>query len=58
MENKLIDYFIEKTDRRLTAIETKLDKLLQFKWQIIGGSVVLSVLLTTAFQLIVFLTDK
>lgn len=43
MEDKsLLEYFIERTDERLLSIESKLDKIFKFKWQIIGGATVLS----------------
>ena len=59
MDEKLVDYYIRETNRRLIDIETKVDKLLRFKWQIIGGSVLLSVIFTVAIQLatIVFRTN-
>ncbi len=40
---EVIHYF----DKRLDKLETKVDTLLKFKWQIIGGSVVI----TLAIQL-------
>ncbi len=33
-------------------VNAKVDKLLQFKWQIIGGGVVISAILTIAFQVL------
>jgi hypothetical protein len=47
MEKQLIDYLID----RIEKIDEKVDRLLQFKWQIIGGSVVLSAIITFAIQL-------
>jgi hypothetical protein len=35
---------------RLQQLEEKVDRLLAFKWQIIGGSVLLSILLTAAIN--------
>lgn len=35
---------------RLERIENKVDGLIEFKWQIIGGTVLISVLLTIGFQ--------
>lgn len=55
MENELLNYYIKSTNERLTKIDKKIDQLIQFKWQIIGGSVVVSaittVILTFAIQL-------
>lgn len=36
---------------RLEQLEEKVDRLLAFKWQIIGGSVLLSILLTAAINI-------
>lgn len=53
-----IDTVDEKVDRIATAqaeynreIQQKLDVVLAFKWQIGGGVLVLSVLVTAAFQI-------
>jgi hypothetical protein len=43
-QEKLVEYFIEQTNDRLERMEDKMDKLLAFKWQIIGGSVAISAL--------------
>lgn len=32
------DYFIRKADERFDRIESKLDKLVAWKWQMIGGA--------------------
>lgn len=49
--DKLVDYLVE----RIEKIDEKVDELLKFKWQIIGGSVLLSMFLTIAFQVAVSL---
>lgn len=54
-KDRLIDYFIEHTNQRLENIDHKIDKLIQFKWQIIGGAGILSVVMTVCIQLIVIL---
>lgn len=46
MDSKLTEYLIQRVEK----IDEKVDKLLQFKWQIIGGSVLMSVLITLALQ--------
>ena len=52
MDKDLVDYFIKETNKKFEKLEKKVDSLLQFKWQIIGGSVVISVLVTIAIQII------
>ena len=42
MDKELMEYFIEKTDERFDKLEYKIDKILEFKWQIIGGAVGIS----------------
>jgi len=46
MEDK-INYFIDKTDDRLQRIEAKLDEVIKFKWQILGGAAVVSFIVST-----------
>ena len=55
-EHELVEYFIERTDQRFDELERKVDKLLTFKWQIIGGSIVLSgfVSLTMTLLMLIF----
>lgn len=38
----LLPYYVESTNKRLDSIESKVDTMLKFKWQIIGGSFALS----------------
>ena len=45
-EDQLIPYLIERINR----IDGKVDKLLAFKWQVVGGSIVTSIFLTLAIQ--------
>ena len=49
MSQDLLEYLVERVEK----IDDKVDKLLQFKWQIIGGSAVLSVIVTIALQFII-----
>jgi hypothetical protein len=37
---------------RFLSIETKVDEILQFKYKVIGGTILASLLLTAAFQLV------
>lgn len=48
----LQSYFVTETNKRLDRIEVKLDTLLAFKWQIIGGSMFLSAILAVTIQLL------
>ena len=64
-EDKLLDYVIRHTDNRFdevnercSSIEEKVDQLLQFKWQVISGSVVLSAIASLALQLFLYLAGK
>lgn len=57
---ELIKYFMEATNSRFDKIDAKLDRtdskidtLQEFRWQIIGGSVLLSIAFSTA---VAFLT--
>lgn len=58
----LVDYFISHTNTRLANIEGKLDSVLKFKWQIIGGAGVaaafLSILVTICIQLVTFFVNN
>lgn len=49
-DKEFINYFISRTDERLEKIEGKIDQLLSFKWQIIGGATFISVLITMSLQ--------
>jgi hypothetical protein len=42
------------TNERLDAIEEKIDSLQSFKWKMIGGSAILSVLLSLVVEVLVF----
>lgn len=44
-DKELLKYYIDQTNQRLDRLDTKVDELLSFKWQIVGGSVVLSVII-------------
>jgi hypothetical protein len=58
--NEKLDYFIVRTERDIEELKSshsslhgKVDKLLEFKWQIIGGSVVISAVVGVAIQIII-----
>lgn len=40
MDQELVNYFIEQSNKRLDKIEDKIDTLIKFKWQIIGGALI------------------
>lgn len=42
MEEDKLDYYMRRTDDRMEIIEKKIDILLGFRWQIVGGSVAVS----------------
>jgi len=61
----LNQYFREQTnerfnniDNRFDAIDDNLKEILKFKWQIVGGSVALSVLMTLLIQLTIYFSSK
>jgi len=39
MNKELMDYYIKRSDERFDKIESKIDKLGNFKWKIIGFSI-------------------
>jgi hypothetical protein len=49
---QLLNDKIDKVDTRVGRIEDKVDQLLAFKWQIIGGSVIMSLIVTFFIQLL------
>jgi hypothetical protein len=51
MVNDKIDRLDTKVDKRMDTIESKVDELLQFKWKIVGGTILASLVLTTLFQI-------
>lgn len=46
-----MDYFIDKTDKRFDKLEKKLDEIIQFRWQIVGGAGLLTFLLTVGINI-------
>lgn len=65
-DKELLEYFIEDTrnrfdagerrfdkiDERFDAQDQKLDSLLAFKWQVFGGALVISAMITVAIQIV------
>jgi len=44
--------YIESIEARLASMESKMDSIIAFRWQIIGGSVVISLIIGVIFQII------
>ena len=51
MDKDLLDYFMTATDKRLDSIEQKLDKLIQFRWMVVGSATGISFLVSIIFHL-------
>lgn len=58
MEQKMFDWLkadIDKVDKKVDTlskeVNTKLDEILAFKWQIVGGSVVISAVVGVVIQI-------
>lgn len=47
------DYFIDQTNKRLEAMDKKLDQLITFRLMLIGGSAVISLVTAAIFELII-----
>ena len=59
MEQNLFEWLkndIEKVDRKVDLVDSKIDEILSFKWQIVGGSVVMSAIIGICIQ--IFLAFK
>jgi hypothetical protein len=52
MDKNLMEYFIERTDKRFDSIESKLEEVLRFKWRIAGALAVISILVTVGMQIL------
>lgn len=48
MDATVVDIILARIDK----LEDKVDKLLEFKWQIVGGTVLVSLLMTGVVQLL------
>lgn len=51
---KLLQNSIDVVREDVSDIKKNVDKLLQFKWQIIGGAAVTSLVLTALVQVVIF----
>lgn len=52
------DKIIEYIQNDLAEVKKDVKSLLQFKWQIVGGSIAVSVILTIAFQLFALILSR
>jgi hypothetical protein len=55
---RLILAEIKRLDEQGKSMESKIDQLLLFKWQIIGGSAVVGVIVSVMFQLFLSFVKK
>lgn len=58
MINDKYEYFLTETNKRLDAIEDKMDKLLSFKFMLIGASISVSSLITLGINLAFIYLDS
>lgn len=49
---------VDLINERMNRIEEKVDRILSFKWQIVGASVALSAMLTIAVQIVAIIFTK
>lgn len=52
-DKDMVDYFVAETNKKFDRIDQKLDKLYAFKWQIVGGAGVLSVVVSLMIAFLV-----
>ena len=61
MQEKLFDILdrkIDKVETKLESLEEKIDALLSFKWQIVGGTLVVSFIVGVTMQIVLTLVGK
>lgn len=52
MDNDLLEYYIQRADRRFDDIDKKLDSLVAFKWKIMGSVMAVSGIVSLGFQVL------
>jgi uncharacterized membrane protein YadS len=52
MKEDKVEYFIEETNRRLEAIEAKLDRLISFRVMLLGASMTISAFVSVGLTLL------
>lgn len=54
MNDKVVDIILDRMDK----IESKLDQLLEFKWKVVGGTILASLVLTGLFQIVLAFIER
>lgn len=52
MDKDLLLHIVEKMETDIRRIDEKVDRLLQFKWQVVAGGVVVSAFITILVQIL------
>jgi len=61
MQEKLFDFLkqdITELKQDIGALNEKVDQLLEFKWKVIGGTILASLILTGMFQVVYIILEK
>ena len=61
MDNKVVDLLVEalnKVDLKVDKLDEKVTEMLAFKWQIVGGSLVVSIIVGAAIQIFLAVASK
>ena len=58
MQEDKVDYFIEQTNQRLDRMDRKLDRLLHFRGQLLGGAVGISSLISIFIGILGLIISK
>ena len=61
MDNKVVDLLVEalnKVDLKVDKLDEKVTEMLAFKWQIVGGSLVVSIIVGAAIQIFLAVAAK
>ena len=57
-DDELLKYYISHSDKRFDALDQKVDKLISFRWLLIGASMGVSGIISVAFQVFQFLSGE
>ena len=57
-ENDLLKYHIRHTDKRFDVLEEKVDRLISFRWILVGVSLGVSGVVSMAFQIFQYIGKK
>lgn len=50
-QEKLLEYYIKKSDERFDRLEAKIDKLMGFKWRLVGAASGVSIVISVLFEM-------